>query len=427
MTRARSIGLAGFAIAASLLASVPAAALGLEPAFSDPAIGAATAKGVVVWSHGRSINAEDSQSPSPAYLRALRADGWEVLRFDRASKGDTLSDSTTRLVEYAAQLKRQGYRQVVLAGQSFGAFLALMAADSSSDVDAVIATAPAAYGSFDDFYDSWRLNATKLYPLIEQVKRARVMLFYFHGDDFDPGGRGEQSRRILTDRGLGYAVIDQPAQLTTHWAASSGLFLRLYGGCIRDFADDRKLSGELVCTPHWGRTPSAEMKLPPEMTEPLPARVVAAGPASAAGSGAAGDAGKPPPRFRDLWYGFYPNGREVVLGIEGVHGDDLTAVYAIGPSIDDKYQAAWSRRKGRIAGDAFVFEEPGKSMLRFRSRQDGGLAATWTAADGKTSMSAHMKPIDPHSLVRHADAKPAGHSAPIAAAAAHGDGQDAER
>jgi len=80
----------------------------------------------------------------------------------------------------------------------------------------VIATAPAPIGSFDDFYDAYRLNATKLYPLLEQVKRARIMMFYFHGDDFDPGGRGERSREILAARGVGFAVVDQPAFLTGH-------------------------------------------------------------------------------------------------------------------------------------------------------------------------------------------------------------------
>src|SRR5438067_7233204 len=231
-------------LAIGLLASAPAFAIGLDPAFDSPALGPAQAKGAIVWSHGRSINAEDSESPTPAYLTALREDGWDVMRFDRLSHGDTLSDSTKRLVDYTASLKKNGYRQVMLAGQSFGAFLSLMAADSSADVDGVIATAPAAYGSFDDFYDSYRLNATKLYPLLEQVKRARVMVFYFHGDDFDPGGRGERSRQILSSRGLGYAVVDQPAYLTTHWAASSGLFLRLFGSCIKDFANNDKLAGE---------------------------------------------------------------------------------------------------------------------------------------------------------------------------------------
>jgi len=410
----------GLVLAAALLASAPVWALGLDPAFSEPAIGPTQAKGVVVWSHGRSINAEDSQSPTPSYLHALRDGGWDVLRFDRARRGDTLTDSTARLVDHVSELKRKGYKQVVLAGQSFGAFLALMAADDSAEVDAVVATAPAAYGSFDDFYDSWRLNATKLYPLLEQVKHARVMVFYFHDDDFDPGGRGERSREILSTRGLGYAVVDQPAFLTGHWASSSGLFLRRYGSCIRDFAENTNLSGEQTCSPRWGTSPSAEMKLPPELADVHSAREAAAAPT---GSGAAGDSAKAPHGFRDVWYGFYPNGREVLLGVEAVHGNDLTAVYAIGPSIDGVFPAAWSRRQGHIVDDSFVFEEKGKSTLRFRPRPDGGLGADWSSTDGKTSMAAHLRPIDPQSLGSRGGTKA---SAPVSAAAAHDDGDQTE-
>ena len=409
-------------VAVGVLASGTVLAMGLDPAFDGPAIGPAKAKGVIVWSHGRSINAEDSESPTPAYLSALRDDGWDVMRFDRLSQGDTLNDSTKRLVEYTAQLKHNGYKQVVLAGQSFGAFLALMAADSSSDVDAVIATAPAAYGSFDDFYDSWRLNATRLYPLLEQVKRARVMVFYFHDDDFDPGGRGEHSRAILSQRGLGYAVVDQPAYLSGHWASSTGLFLRRYGACIRDFANDNHLKGELSCEPSWGSTPSAELKLPPELADPKLARNAAITTAPTGSASPATDDGKVAGGFRDTWYGFYPNGREVLFGVETVHGDDLTAVYAIGPSVDNKHPAAWTRRKGHVIDDSFVFEEKGKSTLRLHPRQDGGLSATWISADGKTSMTAHLKPIDPQSLMHRAQKA----SAPVAPAAAHGDGSEAE-
>ena len=40
------------------------------------------------------------------------------------------------------------------------------------------------------------------------------MLFFFHGDDFDPGGRGgTASRAILSKRSIGFAVVDQPAYL----------------------------------------------------------------------------------------------------------------------------------------------------------------------------------------------------------------------
>ena len=419
MLRSVSKGLAGLVVSIGLLASASAFALGLDPAFPDPALGPGKAKGVVVWSHGRSITTEDSKSPTPAYLQALRDDGWDVLRFDRLSRGDTLTDSTKRLVEHTAALKKKGYKQVILAGQSFGAFLALMAADASSQVDAVVATAPAAYGSFDEFYDSWRLNATKLYPLLEQVRRARVMVFYFHGDNFDPGGRGDRSREILAGRGLGYAVVDQPAYLTTHWAASSGLFLRRFGDCIRDFANNDDLNSEMVCKPRWGTMPSAELKLPPDMIEPRAPRSSPPG-VTTIGSGAAPQSAKAAVGFRDVWYGFYPNGREVLLGIESTQGDQLTAIYSIGPSIDNKHDAVWTRRKGRVTDDGFVFQEPGKSTLQFRPRQDGGLSAVWISADGKTSMTGSLKPIDPDVLTeRHAAASP-----PVAPAAAHGDSDE---
>ena len=404
----RSLMAGVYALAAGVIAlfSPPAAAIGLDPAFHKALIGPSRAIGVVVWSHGRSIDAEDWKSPTPPYLRILRDSGWDVLRFDRLRDDDTLGGSTRRLVGIAAQLKNRGYRRIVLAGQSFGAFLALMAADSSDDVDAVVATAPAAFGDFEDCYRTWRQNATRLYPLLEQIKRARVMLFFFHGDDFDPGGRGEASRAILSRRGLGFAVVDQPAYLTGHWISSSGLFFRRFGDCVRDFVGDNGLKGEFACRPVWGEAPSAELRLPGGLlrSQPVaPTRLAAVGastPGSASapplGSGGAG---------QETWYGFYPNGREVLIAIEEVHGQDLTAIYAIGPGIDENEPAEWSRRKGHIVGRKLVFAQDGDSTLRFRARYDGGLSATWISPDGKTTMNAALRRIDPSSLPTRAAAR----------------------
>ncbi len=392
----------GLVLCIMTLAGAPVGAAGLDPAFNQAPLGPDQAIGAVVWNHGRSVNTEDSDSPTPPYLRVLRDAGWEVLRFNRPRDGDTLTASTRRLVELVGQLKHKGYRRIVLAGQSFGAFLALMAADSSEDVDAIVATAPAAFGNFDEFYDSWRLNATRLYPLLERVKRARVMLFYFHGDDFDPGGRGEHSRTILAGRQIGYSVIDQPAFLAGHWASSTGLFLRRFGSCIRDFLDAEKIEGERVCEPAWGESPSPEMRLPDELVHPRAALHAAAG--AAGGSAPAG----PVPggtSGRQSWYGFYPNGREVLLAIEETHGAEVSAVYAIGPGIDENEPAEWSRRKGRLVDDEFMFEEKGKSTLHFRPRADGGLSATWTSPDGKTSMEAGLRRLDLQHFSRHADAR----------------------
>jgi pimeloyl-ACP methyl ester carboxylesterase len=388
------------------LASIPAEAIGLDPAFHQSLLGPQRATGIVIWNHGRSLNTEDYNSATPPYLRVLRDSGWDVLRFDRPRDGDTLSGSTRRLVEIVAELKQHGYRQIILAGQSFGAFLALMAADDSDAVDAVIATAPAAFGDFQGYYDTWRLNATRLYPLLDHIRRARVMLFFFHGDDFDPGGRGLESSSILSQHAVGFAVVDQPAYLVGHWISSSGAFLRRFGDCIRAFAADAGLRGELSCKPVWGEAPSAELRLPRELIHP---GVATPKLAALLGASARASLSAPAidnvPSANETWYGFYPNGREVLVAIEAATGRELTAIYAIGPGIDKDEPAEWSRRNGRIEGDQLVFVRNGESTLRFRRQEDGGLNATWVSPDGTTKMKAVLRRIEPSSVLVRAAAR----------------------
>jgi pimeloyl-ACP methyl ester carboxylesterase len=235
-------------VATTFDAGLARAQMWLETADHDaPPRGPLEAVGAVIWSHGISVDSEDSSVPTPPYMTTLSQGGWDTFRFNRRRESDTLAGSSRRLVEEVHRLKHDGYRRVALAGHSFGAFISLIAAGISDDVDAVIATAPAAYGSFSDFYGTWRNNATKLYPLLEQVRRARVMVFYFHADDFDPGGRGEASRLILAQRKLPYVVVDQPPQLTSHWAAATPRFAKLYGNCILGFLDAIRVEEGAQC------------------------------------------------------------------------------------------------------------------------------------------------------------------------------------
>jgi dienelactone hydrolase len=220
----------------------------LEPVDAGhPALGPGEANGAVIWSHGRSVDSEDCEARTPPYIAVLGDARWDAFRFNRRRAYDTLALSTRKLAAEVHRLKLKGYRQVALAGQSFGAFLSLMAADASDEVDAVIATAPAAYGSSTDFEQSWELNATKLYPLLQQLRHARVMLFYFQGDDFDPGGRGARSREILLARKLPFIVVDQPPGLTSHWAAGDRQFARVFGRCILGFIETPALGNDARC------------------------------------------------------------------------------------------------------------------------------------------------------------------------------------
>lgn len=207
-------------------------------AAQDPTsfLGPERAKGAVIWSHGRSVDSEDSAAPTPDYIVAFRAAGWDTFRLNRMRAVDTLDASGAALAQQSEALKRAHYRRVVLAGQSFGGFISLIAADQSDAIDAVIATAPAAYGSVESNPNGYGLNAVKLYRLLTAVRRARVMLFFFDKDIFDPGGRGGEADRILAEHHVPHLVIDRPARFSTHWAAGTPAFAHRFGACLADFA-----------------------------------------------------------------------------------------------------------------------------------------------------------------------------------------------
>ncbi len=236
------------ALAAAALQSGARAQATLVPAQDESSLlGPLHSQGVVIWSHGRSVEVEDSLAPTPGYIAEMQKAGWDTFRLNRLRAGDTLSASAIRLAAAAESFKLKGYRRVALSGQSFGAFISLMAAGRSDAVDIVIGTAPAAYGNFERNYDTFRLNASKLYEILTSVRKARVALVFFHGDDFDPGGRGERSLDILERQGLPSLVIDQPPRLETHWAGNTPEFTRRFAGCLIAFAERDAAEGALDC------------------------------------------------------------------------------------------------------------------------------------------------------------------------------------
>jgi len=337
----------------------------LEVASPDRSVsGPATARGVVVWSHGRSVWSEDSEAPSPLYLTTFREAGFDVMRFNRMRRSDTLEASAAQLAREAQDLRRRGYRRIVLAGQSFGAFLSLMAAARTDMIDAVVATAPAAYGSFTESPETWRLNAEAFYPLLQDVRSARVFLAFFHGDGFDPGGRGQRATEILRLRGLPHLVIDQPVDLIGHAASANGLFVRRFGECLIRFADASPSASDPACESGWGRR-----------TRVMPTT-------SATRGGIAAFAGR--------WGGFYMNGRDVDINVEPGDAGRVSMTYRLGPGLEPDLGPETVRREGRLDGETLVFDEPGRNVLKLAARPDGRLSLAWTAREGGARLDAML-------------------------------------
>src|SRR5689334_23758879 len=98
-------GALGAALILLGLQSSNATGFRLDPAFSHERMrGPADAKGAIIYSHGRSVDSEDSLTPTPPYMEALQRDGWDTYRFDRMRAVDTLPDSAKQLVSYVHQL-----------------------------------------------------------------------------------------------------------------------------------------------------------------------------------------------------------------------------------------------------------------------------------------------------------------------------------
>jgi hypothetical protein len=80
--------------------------------------------------------------------------------------------------------------------------------------------------------------------------------------------------------------------------------------------------------------------------------------------------------------------------VEKVQGEEVTAVYALGPGLEPDQQGEWVRRTGRLSGDQMVFREKGRNTLKYRLRADGRLAAAWIGLDGGSTLEATLRRID---------------------------------
>lgn len=398
-----------------------AGTLSLEPspagferrvAYPDrPLLGPAQAKGAVIWSHGRSATPDPEPAMLPFYLDRLRDAGWDVFRLDRPWSDDSFTVSVTALRNEVAILEAQGYGKVVLAGQSFGAWLSfLVDGEPGPPVYAVIATAPAAYGAYPDS-PVWKRNAEALGPVLRRVHDTRVLLFLFAGDEYDPGGRGALARQALEGRGNSAVIVDDPAEWVGHGAANWPGFAHRFGGCIVRFVDPALDAAAAATAAHCESDPTPRVA---QIGVPLPAEL------KPVSLGA--DAPEPLAAMAGLWYGVYDNGREAVLAIDRIVGSEVGAIYGWGQLLrGDTDHAGYDRRVGRWQAGRVVFEAPGDPSLTARPLGDGRIELQWLSADHQEQVRAVLRRLDgakPEKTPEPPAGKPAEQTAGITASVA---------
>jgi hypothetical protein len=202
-------------------------------------LGPQAAAGVVVFAHGYSQSGGDPRGAQPPpYLRAFNNAGFDVVRFDRDPAWDVRRDEVADWLRAGlAELRRRGWRRIVAAGQSRGAWNILQGLDTPGIADTAIAVSPAASG-----LDAGRqilLGNTALWTITGDARAAttRVAFVQFLDDPYytDAERRVDTIGR-LRDRVADLLVIDRPDGITGHSGGNTSVFAERFGACLLRFA-----------------------------------------------------------------------------------------------------------------------------------------------------------------------------------------------
>lgn len=235
MTLPRPLARRRLLLAAALLPAPALAAEGrvLHPAPEAPAAGPARAAGALVWAH-----AHYTEGPPPTLPPfAARLADWDLWRLDRLGTRDPLEEGAQALAAGTAALRRQGYRQVIVIGESRGAFIALVALRQPRLADAMLLLAPAAHGTgagrrpqaLADFAAALAAAAP------DCLRRAALVLFRDDPYDPDPAARAAGFLAAMRARGIAPLLLDRPAEPTGHGAARDPAFDAAFGARLAGF------------------------------------------------------------------------------------------------------------------------------------------------------------------------------------------------
>jgi len=197
------------------------------------------ARGILVFAHGRAGRGADSRGAQPqSWTRRFNNAGYDVWRFDRHPASDEALPAAGWLRGDLAELRRRGYRHVIVAGQSRGGWNTLMVLDTPGLADVHIAIAPAAHGDLGSQNRGNQVDELRtIVGRAAGAAQARVAVANFRNDDFDadPDRRGALFRE-LGAKSAAFLFIDRPDGPTGHGAGVTTAFNDRFGACLFRFA-----------------------------------------------------------------------------------------------------------------------------------------------------------------------------------------------
>ena len=177
------------------------------------------------------------EAQPPPYTRAFNNAGFDVARFARDPAWDNQAERSAEWLRAGLkELRRRGWKMVVAAGQSRGAWNSLQALDTPGIADAVIAVSPAANGTA--FGNQVMMGNPALWSIISDARAptTRVAFVQFRDDAYYTNGDQRVSTiRRLQGKVAALLVIDRPDGIKGHGGGNTATFAERYGACLLSF------------------------------------------------------------------------------------------------------------------------------------------------------------------------------------------------
>lgn len=326
-------------------------------AYKDrPVVGPEAAEGVVLWSHGVAGRNVAWRHPPLRFVKRFAVAGWDVIKVNRNNLHENVwrvsgPKHVADLQERARKARQDGYKRVILAGQSYGGAISLEAAAMPGIADGVIAIAPGHGSDACGKGSSLARRADSLPGLLnralERNEAPRTVLMVADGDECVGFNKPHASyRKTLSARGSSYVFLDDAMPVRGHGAGNTRQFNAWYGLCVVDFLDDldAPAPGETVCP---GPSPVPAYLLPYGYRPPA-------------------DGG--PGSFLGAWGGAYSIGkkgaRNICILVEREFPGGFMARTAFGAGSQRKADMVTYRRlfDARSGGRTFVYKRGKYSM-----------------------------------------------------------------
>jgi pimeloyl-ACP methyl ester carboxylesterase len=195
--------------------------------------GPAAATGVLVWIHGTYGRGESGPPPPPDFVRRMAGAGMDVWYLKRQRDDDPLGRGARVLAREVRGLRRLGYRRVIVAGHSRGAWIALSVLAHPGLANAVVAFSPAAHGRQDTRRAKAMADWTALWDAAVN-DGTRVVLAQLLDDPWDP----DPTRRLAIARarfGGNLLSIFHPQEPKGHAGVYEPAFDERFGARIAEF------------------------------------------------------------------------------------------------------------------------------------------------------------------------------------------------